>query len=87
MLVLSWLLRMPAWVFILLGLAGFPVAYYEAEGIEAGKRMSLVLVPFYELGGKWAVFGALSAGAAVLIAIGVLKHKYRHKPQPTPPAT
>jgi hypothetical protein len=85
--VLSWLLRMPGWVWILLGLAGFPVAYYEAERIEAGKRMSIVLVPFYELGGRWAVFGALSAGALVMVAIGVLKYKHRRKPQPTPPAT
>ena len=85
---LSWLLRLPGWVFIVLGLAGFPVAYYEAMRVEAGARISLVMVPFYELGGKWAVFGAMSFGALVLIGIGVLKYKYGgNKPQSTPPAT
>jgi hypothetical protein len=82
---LSWFLRMPGWVVILVGLAGFPVAYYEAERVEAGAQMSIVLLPFYKLAGKWGVFGVLSFGALLLIAIGVAKLKARRQAQPAPP--
>jgi hypothetical protein len=75
--------KVPGWVFIVLGLGPIIGAYPYAQEVRHGGRIKVVLLPFYWLGGKWGVFGALLAMGLLFVAIGVRRYLRAFRQPPT----
>ena len=75
--------KVPGWVFIVLGLGPIIGAYPYAQEVRHGGRIKVVLLPFYWLGGKWGVFGALLAMGLLFVAIGARRYLHAFRQPPT----
>jgi hypothetical protein len=73
--------KIPGWVFILLGLGPIIAAYPYAQEVRPGRRIKVVLLPFYWIGGKWGVFVGLLLLGLLFVVIGVRRylHAFRKR--------